>query len=178
MQAVRTRLASLALLALLLGACRAPDPKEELTVTDYEGYWIVNSPVGDTQRIAPTVRFKVKTKGTKRSIEATATFRRKGEDAVWGEAWSPVSVGGKPLEAGEVHTLVLTSDRHYTSSGSPETMLTNAAFKDVVVSVFARIGGGTWTKLRDVDIERRLGSASSTAQAGDVPASPAPSPAH
>ncbi|HEX6737922.1 MAG TPA: hypothetical protein VF310_06620, partial [Vicinamibacteria bacterium] len=75
----------MALLLVGLGACRTPDPQAELALSDLEAHWAVETPVGETQYIAPVVRFQVRNKGqaAHRSVQATATFRRVGEDQSW-----------------------------------------------------------------------------------------------
>src|SRR6185503_8767686 len=66
-------------------SCRSPDPQAVLETSDLEAYWAIDPPVGDTRYIAPAARFRVKNKGTEmlRSVQATATFRRKGEVQTW-----------------------------------------------------------------------------------------------
>lgn len=153
---------ALALFALLL-ACRAPDPKRELEVRDLETYWAIDPTRGDTQYVAPVVRFHLKNLGAKPqpSIQATATFRRKGEEAVsWGSDWKQVTPSSKPLAPGQEVFVELKSDARYYSTGSATSMFEHALFKDANVEVFVRIGASEWTKLAVADVERRIGSKS------------------
>jgi hypothetical protein len=149
-------------LALLTAACSAPDPQAELAVSDLEGYWAVDSPVGESQYIAPVVRFNVRNKGRRshHSVQATATFRRQGEDQAWSSAWQVISpVGGKPLAPGETRLVVLKPDGEgrYHSTGPPESMFQHPLFKDVTVEVFLRVGSSAWSKFATVSVDRRIG---------------------
>jgi hypothetical protein len=149
-------------LALLASGCVAPDPQAEMEVSGLEAYWAVDSPVGQAQYIAPAVRFVVRNKGTKphRSVQATATFKRKGEAETWSSAWQVVSpVGGKPLAPGETRLVALKpeAEGRYHSTGSPESMFQHPQFKDVHVDLFLRVGNSAWSKFAAVDVERRIG---------------------
>ena len=86
-------MASLLAVALMAFGCKAPEPKVELDLTDLETYWVIDSAVGTTQYIAPAIRFHVKNKGARAwsGIQATATFRRKGEEQTWGSDWQTVT---------------------------------------------------------------------------------------
>ena len=131
-------------------------------MSELEAYWAVEAPVGETQYIAPAVRMVVRNKGSKahRSVQATTTFRRKGEAQTWSSAWAVVSpVGGKPLAPGESRLALLKPDAEgrYHSTGAPESMFQHPQFKDVEVDVFLRVGSSAWTKFAAVDVERRLG---------------------
>src|SRR5262245_20025680 len=137
-------------LVLCLASCRAPDPQQELEVKDLETYWAVDPPRGDTIFLAPVVRLRLQNKGIKpqQSIQATATFRRKGEESVsWGSDWKQVTPSSKPLAAGQAIFVELKSDARYSSTGEPATMLTNDRFKDATVEVFVRIGASGWVKM-------------------------------
>jgi len=154
------RLAVLLCLGGALVACRAPDPKQELDLYDIETYWAVARSIGDTHYIAPVVRFHIRNKGTRahRSIQATGTFRRVGEEATWGSAWEQVNTGGEPFRPGQETEVTLMSDAHYTSPDPPELMLQNAQFKDARVDVFIRVGSSKWVKMAETQIERHIGS--------------------
>ena len=151
------------LLAAVLPAlgCKTPEPKAELDVSDYETYWVIDSAVGTTQYIAPAVRLHVRNKGVRAwgGIQATATFRRKGEEGqTWGGDWQAVTPSGKSLAPGQDAVVVLKSDSRYYSAGAPESMFQHNLFKDAKVEVFLRIGASAWTKFVDTDVERRIGS--------------------
>lgn len=150
-------------LALLAGACRSPDPKQEIEIKDLESYWAVDPPSAGTQYLAPVVRFQLVNKAaTSRSIQAMATFRRKGEGPAWSSAWQSVSPlpDGKGLPAGGSMLVVLKPDGEgrYTFRGTADEMFAHAEFRDVMAEVFVRVGSSSWTKFADVDIPRRLGS--------------------
>lgn len=156
---------SLLALPLVVGlvACRAPDPRVELEVRDLETYWAIDPARGDTQYLAPVVRFVLHNKGGKPqpSIQATATFRRKGEENLsWGSDWRQVTPSSKPLQAGQDVPVELKSDARYYSTGAPASMFEHKLFKDATVEVFVRIGSSGWAKLAAADVERRIGSKS------------------
>jgi hypothetical protein len=144
------------------GACRSPDPQAELAIADLEAYWAVETPVGETQYIAPVVRIQVRNKGqaAHRSVQATATFRRRGEDQTWSSAWQVISPqNGKPLAPGESRLVVLKpeGEGRYHSTGPPESMFQHPLFKDAQAEVFLRVGSSAWTKFATVPVERRIG---------------------
>jgi hypothetical protein len=159
--------AVLALLVLASGACRAPEPKAELELTDMETYWVIDSALGTTEYIAPAVRFRLRNKGARPwgAIQATATFRRKGEEGqTWGSDWRQVTTSAKPLAPGQDTLVVLKSDGRYYSTGTPESMFRHQLFKDAKVEVFLRIGASGWVKFAEADVERRIGSRAVEAQ--------------
>lgn len=152
-------------LAALPGACRSPDPRTVLEVTDVETYWAIDPAQGDTQYIAPVVRFEVHNNGTRdqRTVEAQVTFRRKGEDAIWSSAWRRVAApGDKLLPAGSRALVVLKpeGEGRYFSTGPPESMFRHERFRDATVEVFLRIGSSRWTRFATADVERRIGARS------------------
>lgn len=150
-------------LAAALGGCRTPDPKALLEVSNVETHWAIDSAQGDTQYIAPVVRLQVRNRGAEplRSVQATATFRRKGEEAVtWGADWQQVGSSGHPLAPGQTTLVVLKSDARYFSNGPVEGMFNHEKFRDAFVEVFLRVGSSPWTKFAAVDIERRVGTRS------------------
>jgi len=151
------------LLLVLLSACQAPDPQTAVEVTALETYWAVDSPTGETQYIAPVVRFQLRNKGQEAldSIQATATFKREGEDQAWSGAYQQVKPpNGRELPAGQAVAVMLKpeGEGRYTSTVGPEQMLLHAQFKDVRVEVFIRLGSSNWVKMAETPIERRLGS--------------------
>lgn len=127
-----------------------------------ETYWVIDPSVGETQYLAPAVRFRLRNKGTAahRTIQANAVFRRKGEDETWGSDWQRVLPGGQAVEPGEDAVVVLKSDARYYSTGDPETMFTHAEFKDTGVKVFVRLASSGWVEVVDTPVERRIGSRS------------------
>lgn len=160
-------LAPIALAASCI-ACQSADPKAELRVSDVETYWVVDSPVGSTQYIAPAVRFRVTNKGSRPwgSIQATATFRRKGEETKsWGSDWRPVTATDKSLAPGEDVLVVMRSDGRYYSSGNAESMFHHDLFRDATVEIFLRIGASSWTRFWEGGVERRIGTKDLAAEA-------------
>ena len=153
-----------------LAACRSPDPRSAAEVSDTETYWAIDNAQGERQFIAPVVRFNVHNKGDKplRTLEAQATFRRKGEDVIWSSAWTKVTgPSGAPLATGAGSLVVLKpeGEGRYFTNGSPESMFTHPQFRDATVDVFLRIGSSSWTKFFTADIERRIGTRSVQASA-------------
>jgi hypothetical protein len=141
-------------------SCQSPDPQAVLEMTGLEAYWAVDPASGDTRFIAPAARFHVKNKGPEalRSVQATATFRRKGETETWGSDWQQVSVSARPLVPGQNVLVVLKSDARYSSPVEPELMFTHQQFKDARVEVFLRVGSSPWTRFGETDVERRIGA--------------------
>ena len=149
--------------ALLLASCRAPDPVAIVKIGDIETHWAVDNADGSTQYIAPVVRVSLTnlTAEPQGSIDVTATFRRKGEEASWGGDYRQVSTRREPLAPGQSTELVLKSDTRYFSNGPTEGMFTHAEFKDTTVEIFVRVGASRWTKFSEaIDVERRLGARS------------------
>jgi hypothetical protein len=163
-------------LSLLPAACRKPDPRVEVALSDVETYWAVDRPVGGTQYLAPVVRFRLQnTSGHPlRAVDANATFRRKGETVTWSGAYQQAAplpdaadpARKKPLEPGQAVLVVLKpeGEGRYTSTIEPEQMLAHPQFRDVWAEVFVRVGSSPWTKMTQADVERRLGPRSATAQ--------------
>jgi hypothetical protein len=145
-----------------LASCKSHDPKQELEIAGVETYWVLDSPRGDVQYMSPAVRFRVLNKSPEPilSIQATATFRRVGEEENWGSAWEQVTPVKKPLAPGKDVLVVLRSDGHYTSSGAADSMFAHPLFKDTSAEVFLRVGSSGWVKMAESPIERRVGSKS------------------
>jgi hypothetical protein len=161
LRAPRLALPLLAAVAALAGACRSPDPKQELEVTDLETYWAVDSARGERQFIAPVARFRVRNKGQQplRSIQVTAGFRRKGEEQIdWGTAFEQIVPAKKPLPAGESVRVMLKSDGRYYSAGEPASFFEHKLFRDALVQLYVRIGSSNWELLAQADVERRIGT--------------------
>ena len=151
------------LAALAAAACRAPDPRVEVALSEVETYWAVDRPTGGTQFIAPVVRFRLNNKGQRplRSIQASSTFRLKGDGQAWSGAFQQVApVSGHPLEPGKSTLVVLKpeGEGRYTSTVPPEEMLAHQQFKDVTVEVFLRVGSSGWTSMAQADVDRRIGA--------------------
>ena len=150
-------------LALALAGCAAPDAKTVLEIQDLETYWAIDSPAGGTQFLAPVVRFTVKNKGTKsrRSILASATYRRDGETEAWsGAFWKVAPVKDQSLAPGATAPALLKpeGEGRYTSTGAPEGMFAHPAWKDVSAEIFMRVDSSNVVSFGTFPIERRIGS--------------------
>lgn len=143
--------------------CGARDPRKELAVESIETYWAIARSVGETHYLAPVVRFELRAIGAAplRSVQANATFRRKGEESQdWGSAFQQVVVPRKPLAPGQKLLVVLTSDTHYYTNGAPEGIFGHEQFKDAKLELFLRVGASIWVAFGEADIERRIGARS------------------
>jgi hypothetical protein len=148
-------------------ACESPDPAALLEILDLETYWAIDSALGERQYIAPVARFQLRNKGPQplRSVEATATFRRKGEEQIdWGSAWNRVTPPQKPLAPGQAALVVLKSDGRYFSTGEPQGFFENKQFLDAKVTVYVRVGSSAWAKFAEREVERRIGTKALEAQ--------------
>jgi hypothetical protein len=148
-------------------ACESPDPATQLELLDLETYWAIDSALGERQYIAPVARFQLRNKTGEplRSVEATAAFRRKGEEQIdWGSAWERLTSSQKPLAPGQRSLVVLKSDGRYYSTGDPQSFFENKLFRDAKVTVFVRVGSSTWTKFAESEVERRIGTKALEAQ--------------
>ena len=143
-------------------ACRAADPKQQLTVSGLETYWAIARSAGETRYLAPVVRFELRAigKSTLRTVQASAVFRRQGEGQEWGSAFQQLIVPRKPLPPGKSLPVLLTSDTHYFTDGPPEGIFGHEQFKDARAEVFLRVGSSIWVKFGEAAIERRIGSRS------------------
>jgi hypothetical protein len=164
--------------ALSASSCQSPDPQAVLEMSGLEAYWAVDPTSGDTRFIAPAARFHVKNKGPEplRSVQATATFRRKGETETWGSDWQQISASAKPLAPGQTVLVLLKSDARYSSPVEPEEMFAHEQFKDARVEVFLRAGSSPWTRFGETDVERRVGARDVQASPGAAAPDPAAAP--
>jgi hypothetical protein len=163
---------------LLLGGCRKVDPRTLVAVADVETYWAVDRSVGGTQYLSPVVRFRLvnNSQDPLRVIDASATFRRKEEAAAWSGGFAqvaPVPDGTdprrrNPLGPGQGVQVLLKpeGEGRYTSTVEPEQMIAHPQFRDVWAEVYVRVGSSAWTKMTNVDIERRLGPRGAAAGLG------------
>jgi len=148
-------------LCLALAGCGAPDPKSEVEMLNLETYWAIDSPSGNTQYLAPVVRFDLRNQGRKsRSVQAMATLRRQGEDVAWSSAFTKVKEPFGDVAPGETARVLLKpeGEGRYTSTGAPEGMFQHPQWKDVSAEVFLRVDNSTWTKFGTFPIERHIGS--------------------
>lgn len=137
-----------------------------------ETYWAVDRPTGGTQFIAPVVRFRLNNKGQRplRSIQASSTFRLKGDPQAWSGAFQQVAplAGQQPLGPGQSTLVVLKpeGEGRYSSTVPPEDMLAHQNFKDVTVEVFLRVGSSGWTSMAQAEVDRRIGAHAAAAAEG------------
>jgi hypothetical protein len=142
-------------------ACGSADAKAVLEVQHLEGYWVVDQEKSPTNYIAPTIRFELKNKGTEPlgNVQATATFRRKGEDSEWGDAFVTIANRDKPLGPGLSTSVEMRSNADYYTPGAPvapEIMFQHGLFRDATVEVFIRVGRSGWVKMASAELPRRL----------------------
>jgi hypothetical protein len=171
---MRSRLLNAVLASTFAAACTPPDPRAHFELLEVETYWAVDAPRGDTQYIAPVVRFRLRNKSGKpvRAVDAQAGFRRVGEeDQEWGSAWAVVATSRKPVAPGAEVFVELKSEGRYTMRQTPpEDMLKNDGFRDAKADVFLREGSSSWTKMTEVAVDRRIGSRSAVIPTVPVPA--------
>jgi hypothetical protein len=154
------RAVACALLALAAG-CRSHDASRELAVSDVQTYWIVDSPQGGENYVAPAVRFRLKNVSgeTIGSVQARARFPAadQGEEP-WGSIQEQVSTWQRPLPAGKETVVTVRSAGRYHAKAEPEAILRSPAFKDPRVEIYVRIGSSNWAMLGERAVERRIGA--------------------
>jgi hypothetical protein len=151
------------LVLAVTSGCTRHDPAQELEVRDIETYWAIDTPTGQTQKIAPVARFHVVNRSERAvdSVQAQATFKRKGDSQAWASGWGWVAVSKKPLQPKQQAQVTLESEGHYTIQGvPPESMLQNPGFQDAQVEIFLKISGSNWARMGGADVERRIGAKS------------------
>ena len=160
MAARRSAVPVLAALLAFAAACGSHDPAKELEVVDVQTYWIVDSPRGEENYIAPAVRFRLRNRGPEPlgSIQARARFPGTAEEEPWGSIQEQVSNWQQPLRPGQDRLVVVRSVGRYQSPADPEDMFRSPGFKDPRAEVFVRIGASYWAKLAEAPVERRIGA--------------------
>jgi hypothetical protein len=148
-------------LAILSPGCRFVDPKAVLEVQDLEGYWVIDKEKSATNYITPAIRFTLKNKSGEPlgNVEATATFKRKGEDSLWGDSFVIIANHSKPLGAGQTTRIEMRSNADYYTPGAPvepEIMFKHGLFRDATVELFVRVGRSGFVKLAATEVPRRL----------------------
>jgi hypothetical protein len=137
-----------------------------MEIAQIETYWAVDSPRGDTQYLAPVVRFRLYNKSaeTLRAVDAQAAFAREGEANLDQNKWPAVVIvatGAKPLVPGAYTEVELKSEGRYSMRDTtPEEMMKNEAFRDARAEIYLRQGSSSWIKMQEVPVERRIGSRS------------------
>ena len=155
------RAAAALILVLCAPACRTPDPKALLDVSDLDAFWAVEPSMGGEQYITPAVKLRIhnRTDKEQHSVQAMAVFRRKGEENLtWGSAFEQVVSRKNPLAAGQAIGVTLKSAARYHSQGPVEGMFTHAQFKDALAEIFLRVGSSGWVSFGQLPVERRVGS--------------------
>jgi hypothetical protein len=156
-----SRAAGVAVVALLaVAACTSHDPAKELEVFDIQTYWIVDSPRGSENYIAPAVRFHLRNVGSSPlgSIDARARFPGTDPQEPWGSIQVQVTSWRKPLEPGEDTVVTVRSVGRYHAAADPQDMLRSPGFKDPRAEIFVRIGNSNWAELGEAVVERRIGA--------------------
>ena len=149
-----------ALTAAFAGAgCTSHDPAAELEVFGIQTYWIVDSPRGAENYIAPAVRFHLRNRGSSPlgSIDARARFPGTDEEEPWGSIQVLVSTWQHPLMPGEDTLVTVRSVGRYHAAADPRDMLRSPGFKDPRAEIFVRIGNSRWARLGEAIVERRIG---------------------
>jgi hypothetical protein len=149
-------------LAVLAAACAGHDPARELEVRDLETYWSVDRVAGGEVFLAPSVRLRVRNKGSREVsyLDLRAAFRRSGESETWGSG-SRFLATAKPLAPGAELPVILTSDAAYRCpTDDPASMFSSPGFVDAHVEVWARLPRSNFARLASAAVERRVGSRS------------------
>jgi hypothetical protein len=148
--------------SLLLGgaACTSHDPERELVMSGIETYWIVDSPQGDQNFVAPVVRFRLRNVGPQAlgSVQARARFPGPDQEETWGSIQEQVSTWSRPLGPGKEVVVTVRSSGRYHATADPEDILRSPAFRDPRAEVFVRIGSSSWALMAEVPVSRRLGA--------------------
>jgi hypothetical protein len=133
---------------------------KELEVTVVETYWIVDSPQGGQNYIAPAARFRIRNKGTValHSVQARARFAGTTGDEPWGSIQEQVSTWNRPLLPGKDALVTVRSNGRYASPADPPDMLRSPGFRDATAEIFVRIGASNWAMLATAPVERRIGA--------------------
>lgn len=191
--AARRAAGAAVVLVLLANACRSPDPKALLEVSDVDAFWAVERSMGGEHYIAPAVKVRIHNRSgaLQHSVQAMAVFRRKGEESLtWGSAFEQVVTRKAPLAPGQAIGVTLKSDARYHSQGPVDGMFAHAQFRDAILEIFLRVGSSGWVSFGQEPVERRVGSRSVASPPSDssppgalppgAPAGvpPSPSPSH
>jgi hypothetical protein len=159
--AARPGLAAACALVAIAAGCRSHDASRELAVSDVQTYWIVDSPQGGENYVAPAVRFRLKNVSgeTIGSVQARARFPAADQgDEPWGSIQEQVSTWQNPLPPGKEAVVTIRSAGRYHAKAEPEAILRSPAFKDPRVEIYVRIGSSNWAKLGEGPVERRIGA--------------------
>jgi len=157
--------------ALAALSCTPPDPKQYIEVVDFETYWVVDSTMGDRVFLAPAARVEIRNHSDRAcpAIQATAVFRRVGEEETWGSDFQQVTRSGESLQPGESVVFVVKSDGRYHSDASPERFFEHELFVDARVNLFLRVGSSGLVPFAEAVVERHVGSKTAVVTPAPVP---------
>jgi len=149
------------LAATLAGACagKPVDLKKDLEVTDVVTGWFDAGVVGGKNKLVPSISFRLKNVSSEpiASVQVMLTFRQvTDKDIEWGSAYAK-GIGPEGLPPGATTpSIVLRSERGYTSEAPRAQMLQHSQFVDTNVLLFGKHGSQTWVKLGEYLVKRIL----------------------
>lgn len=149
------------LAATLAGACagKPVDLKKDLEVTDVVTGWFDAGVVGGKNKLVPSISFRLKNVSSEpiASVQVMLTFRQvTDKDIEWGSAYAK-GIGPEGLPPGATTpSIVLRSERGYTSEAPRAQMLQHSQFVDTNVLLFGKHGSQTWVKLGEYFVKRIL----------------------
>jgi hypothetical protein len=157
--------------ALAVVSCTPPDPKAYLEVVEFETYWVVDSTMGDRVFMAPAARVELRNRSDQDcpAIQATAVFRRVGEEETWGSDFQQVTRSGESLGPGETVVVVVKSDGRYHSDTTPDRFFEHELFVDARVDLFLRVGSSGMVPFAEGVVERHVGSRTAVVTAAPPP---------
>jgi len=143
-------------------ACRSSssssDVSKLLAVTDVKTGWYDAGIENGMNKLVPTLMLTLKNVSSEpvSQVQLNAVIRRVGETEEWGGAYIR-AIGSEALPPGSsTKPIVLRSNLGYTGVEPRNAMLKNHLFVDAQVQLFAKYGGGNYTKLGEYKIAREL----------------------
>jgi hypothetical protein len=146
------------LAALVLAGCGARDVDKDLKITDVHTGWFDAGIVQGKNKIVPSISFKIQnvSQADIATVQINAVFRRKGEEAAWGEHYVS-GIDSKGLAPGATgNAIVLRSTLGYTGEEPRLKMLQNHEFVDARVEIFGKHRSKPWVKMGEFQIDRQL----------------------
>ncbi len=148
---------------LALSGCRGSasstqDVAKLLTVANVKTGWFDAGIENGRNKLVPTISLLLKNVSdqTVTQVQLNAVIRRVGEADEWGGAYTR-AIGSEGLPpGGYTRAIVLKSNLGYTGTEPRNVMLQNSHFVDAHIELFAKYGGGNWTKLGDFPVAREL----------------------
>ena len=155
-----SRVAAVALSALLLSGCSSVAVEDAVAVTDVQTGWYDAGLVegGTKNKLVPSISLRLQNTTAEQvaSIQLNAIFRRVGEQEAWGEHFvMAINREGLGPNA-KTAPIVLRSNLGYTGTQSRLQMLQNREFVDAKVEIYGKSGSRTWVKLAEHQIARNL----------------------